>query len=181
MMRAGPLIRRVVSPLQFLVLLQLNEGPKYGYEMLKALKEEFDGVWEPKTGAFYPALKSLEARGFVEIELRDETEFYNLTENGKMLLERLGERIERDHKFADRYFRAVVKWMPRPIRDKALGIMRSLSEEDVDVYSMMLHFLDETVERDRKLEVLEGMKKILKTRLTDVERLHTEIMEGDSV
>lgn len=179
MMRVGPLARRVVSPLQFLVLLQLSEGPKYGYEMLKTLQEEFEGVWEPKTGAFYPALKSLEARGFVEIELRDETEFYNLTENGEMLLERLGERLEREHKFADRYYRAVIKWMPRPIRDKVLGIIKSLSEEDVDVYSTMLHFLDETVERDRKLEVLEGMRKILETRLTDVERLHTEIMEAD--
>lgn len=179
MLRVGPLARRVVSPLQFLVLLQLNEGPKYGYEMLKTLQEEFEGVWEPKTGAFYPSLKSLEARGFVETELREETEFYNLTEDGEMLLERLGERIEREHKFADRYYRAVVKWMPRAIRDKVLGIIRSLSEEDVDVYSTMLHFLDETVERDRKLEVLEGMRRILETRLTVVEKLHTEIMEGE--
>ncbi len=179
MMRVGPLARRVVSPLQFLVLLQLFEGPKYGYEMLKALQEEFEGVWEPKTGAFYPALKSLEARGFVETELRDETEFYNLTEGGKTLLEKLGEHIEREYKFTDRYYRTVVKWMPRPIRNKVLRIIRSLSEEDVDVYSTLLQFLDETVDRDRKLEVLEGMRGILKTRLTVVERLHTEITEGD--
>jgi DNA-binding PadR family transcriptional regulator len=180
MMMAGPLARRVVSPLQFLVLLQLNEGPKYGYEMLKALQEEFDGVWEPKTGAFYPALRSLEARGFVEAEPRDETDFFKLTDRGKTLLGRMGERMESQYKFSDRYFRVAVKWMPGSIRDKFLGIIRALSEEDVDVYSTWLQFLDETVDRDRKLEVLEGMRKILTTRLSVVERIHTEITEGDS-
>jgi len=180
MMRAGPLARRVVSPLQFLVLLQLNEGPKYGYEMLKVLQGEFDGVWEPKTGAFYPSLRSLEARGFVEAEPRDETDFFKLTDRGKTLLGRMGERIESQYRFADRYFRVTVKWMPGPIREKFLNIIRALSEEDVDIYSTWLQFLDETVDKKTKMEALEGMRKILETRLSVVERLHAEITEGDS-
>jgi DNA-binding PadR family transcriptional regulator len=179
MMRAGPLVRRVVSPLQFLVLLQLNEGPKYGYEMLKVLRDEFSGVWEPKTGTFYPALRSLEARGFLETELREDTDFYNLTKRGEVLLGRMGERIDIEYKFVDRYFRAVVKWMPRTLRDRFLGIIRSLSDEDVDVYSTFLQFLDETVDRNRKLEALEGMSKLLKTRLDVVERLRKEIEEDE--
>lgn len=179
MMRAGPLVRRVVSPLQFLVLLQLNEGPKYGYEMLKALRDEFQGVWEPKTGTFYPALRSLEARGFLETELREDTDFYNLTKRGEALLGRMGERIDIEYKFVDRYFRAVVKWMPGTLRDRFLGIIRSLSDEDVDVYSTFLQFLDETVDRKRKLDALEGMSKLLKTRLDVVERLRKEIEEDE--
>lgn len=179
MMRAGPLARRVVSPLQFLVLLQLNEGPKYGYEMLKALRDEFSGVWELKTGTFYPALRSLEARGFVKTELREETDFYHLTERGEALLGRMGERIDSEYKFVDRYFRAVVKWMPRTLRDRVLGIIRSLSDQDVDVYSTFLQFLDETVDTKRKLDTIEGMSKFLKTRLDVVERLRKEIEEDE--
>jgi DNA-binding PadR family transcriptional regulator len=177
MLRVGPLVRRVVSPLQFLVLLQLTKGPKYGYEMLKALRDEFSGVWEPKTGTFYPALRSLESRGFVETELRDETDFYHLTGKGKTLLDRMGERFGSEYKFVDRYFRAVVKWMPGPIKDRFLGIIRMLSDEDVDVYSTFLQFLDEMVDCDRKLDALDSMIKILKTRLDVVERLRKEIEE----
>ncbi len=179
MMRAGPLARRVVSPLQFLVLLQLNEGPKYGYEMLKALRDEFSGIWEPKTGTFYPALRSLEARGFVETESREEIDFYHLTGRGEALLGRMGERIDSEYKFVDRYFRAVVKWMPRTLRERFLGIIRSLSDQDVDVYSTFLHFLDETDDRKRKLDTLEGMSKFLNTRLDVVERLRKEIEEDE--
>ncbi|MCW4036718.1 MAG: PadR family transcriptional regulator [Candidatus Bathyarchaeota archaeon] len=179
MMRVGPLARAVVSPLQFLMLLQLNYGSRYGYEMLKDLRDEFEGVWNPRTGTFYPALRSLEARGFVETETKEETEFYNLTEKGMNLLGSLGERLERDYEFMDRYFRALVKWMPRQTRKRLIGIMRSLSERDVDVYSPMQQFLDETVDRETKLNILEGMIKILRTRLEVAERLKKEITDGD--
>jgi len=178
MMRGGPIARRVVSPIQFLLLLQLNEGPKYGYEMLKALKDEFEGAWEPKTGTFYPALRSLEARGFVETEMREETDFYHLTERGKTLLDRVGERIGGEHKFADRYFRAVVKWMPRQILEKSIGLIQSLSEEGFDIYSIQLQFLDEGVDKKKKLEVLDNMNRVLKKRLDAVERLRQKINEG---
>lgn len=180
-MMSGPLAMRAVSPLQFLVLLQLNDGPRYGYEMLKALRDEFDGVWEPRTGTFYPALRSLESRGFVETELKEGTEFYNLTDKGKILLDRLGERLERDYKFMDRYFRTIVKWMPRQARERFLGVMKLLSEEDVDVYSTMQQFLNETVDVERKLDVLESMINFLRTRLEVAKRIKTEITDGGGI
>ena len=68
MSNMGPFMRPV-SPLQALLLVQLEEGPKYGYEMFKAIKDEFEGIWEPKTGSIYPVLKSLERRGFVATEI----------------------------------------------------------------------------------------------------------------
>ena len=40
----------------------------YGYEILKALREEFDGLWRPETGALYPALKRLGEHGLVSVE-----------------------------------------------------------------------------------------------------------------
>ena len=49
-----------ISPPQFLMLVMLRKGPMYGYEVLKVLREEFQGFWEPQTGAIYPALKRLE-------------------------------------------------------------------------------------------------------------------------
>ncbi len=33
-----------VSPLQSVILILLRQKPMYGYELLKALREEFEGV-----------------------------------------------------------------------------------------------------------------------------------------
>lgn len=167
----------VVSPLQLLILLQLNEGEKYGYEILKVLREEFEGVWELRTGTFYPALRSLETRGFLETNLRDDTEFYSLTEKGKTLLERLGKHFELEYKFVDRYFKAIVKWMPISLKDKLLRVIQTLSKEDVDVYSNLRQFFDDTMDSEKKFEVLNGMRSILKTRIITVDKLLQEITD----
>jgi len=176
MMRAGPLASRVVSPLQFLVLLQLNNGSKYGYEMLRFIRDEFEGVWDVRTGTFYPAVKTLEARGFVETELKGETEYYNLTQKGKMLIDTFGEHIEMGSKFTDRYVRAMVKLLPQDLKVKALESFRRLSEEDVDIYSTQLQMF-EAMNRESKLELLDDLREIIKTRLDSLERLRQEFEE----
>ena len=94
---------RPVSPLQALLLVQLEEGPKYGYEMFKVIKDEFEGIWEPKTGSIYPVLKSLERRGFVATEIREETEFYNITDKGRALFKTVGEHMQSSMKVTTRY------------------------------------------------------------------------------
>ena len=101
---------RDVSPLQFLIIMQLSEKPKYGYEMFKVLRDDFDGIWDIKTGTFYPALKSLKSQGFVETELRDETEFYSLTAKGMKLIESLDRRMEIERQFILRYFKTLMKY-----------------------------------------------------------------------
>ncbi len=36
---------RKLSPIELLILLQLKKKPMYGYEIIKALKKIFEGVW----------------------------------------------------------------------------------------------------------------------------------------
>ena len=178
MIGAGLLRRGRVSPLQFLMLLQLKEGPKYGYEILKALREQFKDVWEPKTGTVYPALRSLEARGFVETEVRDGKEFYGLTESGDGLLKRIGDQVEMDLKFADRYYRFVTRWMPRPMKNRILEMLRMLADEGVWPPIFIERFVDDSMGRSEKLEVLEVMRKLLENRLNAVERMMEDLKDG---
>ncbi len=178
MIGAGLFRRRRVSSLQFLMLLQLKEGPKYGYEMLKVLREQFKGVWEPKTGTIYPALRSLEARGFVETEVRNGKEFYRLTEEGDTLLRRIGERLEADLRFADRYYEFVTRWMPKPIKDKIAEMLRTMADDDVWPPIFIKRVLDETMDRATKLEVLESIRKLLRLRLSVVDEM-IENLEGE--
>ena len=88
------------SPLQILLLIQLETSPKYGYEMLKLIKEAFEGVWEPKTGTLYPALKSLEKRGLVDTQNRDGVDFYLITIKGQKFLQQIGKHQKRSMKFS---------------------------------------------------------------------------------
>jgi len=94
-----------ISPIQVLILLQLRKQPMYGYEILKSLREQFEDVWEPKTGTVYPALRSLETRGFVQTELKEEKEFYSLTEKGEEILKDAGRLLEGGLEFAGKYYR----------------------------------------------------------------------------
>ncbi|MBQ03945.1 hypothetical protein CL673_04435 [Candidatus Bathyarchaeota archaeon] len=177
MLRIGPLASGAVSPLQFLLLLQLNKGPKYGYEMLTFLRAEFHGVWDVKTGSFYPALRSLESRGFVETSMIDETEFYTLTPSGELLLSSFSERIELRSKFTNRYFKAMFKLMPPNITTKVLGIFRKLSEDNIEFYSTQMLLLNDSMDKDALIEFLDESKSIMEARLEKIKSVRQKIRE----
>ncbi len=177
MMRGGLIHgRRVVSPLQFLVIMQLSEEPKYGYEMLKVLRDEFDGLWDLKTGTFYPALKSLESRGFVETELRDQTEFYSLTEKGKTLLSSLGGRMETEYKVTDRYFKTMMKWMPLSVKRRLIEMIGFMASNPIDIYGDLPRLL-KGVPIEKKKEVLDNLLVLIRRNLSQVEKVYQDIVE----
>jgi DNA-binding PadR family transcriptional regulator len=93
-----------VSPLQSVMLILLRQKPMYGYELLKALREEFEGVWSPQTGTIYPAVKRLEERGLVLVEKREGTDYYSLTEKGENELQEFVKQTPSDLGFMIRYF-----------------------------------------------------------------------------
>ena len=146
--------------------------------MLMFLRDEFEGVWDVKTGSVYPALRSLESRGFVETSMKDETEFYALTPNGETLLNSFSERIEVRSKFTNRYFKAMFKLMPPNIRTGVLGIFRKLSEDDMDFYSAQMDLLDESMDKESMLECLDEVKSIMETRLEMIESVRQKVKEG---
>ncbi len=93
-----------VSPLQSVMLILLRHKSMYGYELLKALREEFEGIWSPQTGTIYPAVKRLEERGLVLVEKRDGTDYYSLTEKGEGELREFVKEMPSDLGFMIRYF-----------------------------------------------------------------------------
>jgi len=180
MMRGGLIHgRRVVSPLQFLVIMQLSEEPKYGYEMLKALRDEFEGHWDLKTGTFYPALKSLESRGFVETELRDQTEFYSLTKKGTTLLSSLGGRMETEYKVTDKYFKTMIKWMPLTVKRRLIEMVGFMASNPIDIYGDLPKLL-KGIPPKKKKEVLENLLVVIRRNLSQVEKVYQETLEEDA-
>lgn len=85
MRKAGP----PGGVLSYLVLELLDERPRYGYEILKEIRELSGGHWEPSYGTVYPILYKLEEEGLANrLEREDEPDrkYFELTEDGRASL-----------------------------------------------------------------------------------------------
>ncbi|MGD2247826.1 MAG: PadR family transcriptional regulator [Candidatus Methanofastidiosia archaeon] len=92
-----------------LILMLLVNKEMYGYQVMKGLADITSGIYEPKSGTIYPALKRLEKRGFIKSEMRDvegnRLKYYSITEKGKKRLERLWTIVSRIEDFKSKIIR----------------------------------------------------------------------------
>ena len=68
--------------LRLYILALLETGPKYGYELIKALNERFGGTYSPSAGTIYPRLGKLEEEGLVATESAGRRTNYHITAAG---------------------------------------------------------------------------------------------------
>jgi DNA-binding PadR family transcriptional regulator len=140
-------IQERISPIQMLLLIQLKHGSKYGYEMLKNIRDGFEGVWEPKTGTIYPALRSLESKGLVKTEKRDETDYYFLTDLGEEHLLELNATSLRRIEFTFRFMSFLSNWVHEDMLPTIVEIIESIAREDQIVFPHLLDKLDDETKR----------------------------------
>ena len=70
--------------LRYVVLRLLEEKPRHGYEIIKALEERFGGAYAPSPGAVYPTLQFLEDLGYARILPGAEgKKVYEITDAGR--------------------------------------------------------------------------------------------------
>ena len=77
--------------IQLCLLALLTGEAKYGFQLIKELRELSDGFFDVKEGTLYPALRRLEERGFVrsewvEREVGVPRKYYTLTNRGRTAL-----------------------------------------------------------------------------------------------
>jgi DNA-binding PadR family transcriptional regulator len=80
--------------MRILVLEALADGPKRGYEAIKAIRDRFHGLYSPSPGAIYPTLQLLEDEGLVEVEVVDGKKLYKITEEGRRFLNEKRDQLE---------------------------------------------------------------------------------------
>lgn len=85
-----------------LVMKLLEEGDKYGYQMVEELRRRSENVFELRSGTLYPLLHTLEQKGW--ITSWEETagftrprRYYHLTDQGRR---QLAEKEEAWHTYA---------------------------------------------------------------------------------
>ncbi len=77
--------------IQLCLLALLTKEEKYGFQILRELREKSDGFFDLKEGTLYPALRRLEERGFVESRWQEPEsgmprKYYRLTDRGRVAL-----------------------------------------------------------------------------------------------
>src|SRR5262249_28874535 len=61
-MRGGKMLAD--GDLRLIVLVLLEDGPRHGYDIIKALEEKSSGIYSPSPGVVYPTLTYLEEAGY---------------------------------------------------------------------------------------------------------------------
>ena len=73
--------------LRYVLLHLIAEKPRHGYELIKAIEEQFGGAYSPSPGVIYPTLTLLEELGYVRPESAEGTrKLYSITEEGTAFL-----------------------------------------------------------------------------------------------
>src|SRR4051794_27634881 len=82
--------------LKFLILSLLQERPRHGYDIMRAVGERSGGLHEPSAGAVYPTLNALATSGLVSVSAEPGgRRIFSLTADGDKLLRTESEVVEK--------------------------------------------------------------------------------------
>ncbi|HEY3079357.1 MAG TPA: PadR family transcriptional regulator [Chloroflexota bacterium] len=93
--RGGPGPRVDRGDVKLLILSVLRDGPKHGYEIMRAIEQRTGAAYTPSPGTVYPTLQMLEDLGHVQAQEGGERKVYALTDAGRAYLDEHGP-AERD-------------------------------------------------------------------------------------
>ncbi len=103
-------LHRISKFIEPSMLLFLSKGSFYGYDLIEKLKELGFHKESVDVGAVYRTLRRLEKEGFVcsswqEAKSQKKKRYYNITPQGKILLEMWAERIKERKRALSRFMR----------------------------------------------------------------------------
>ncbi|MFE9397218.1 helix-turn-helix transcriptional regulator [Streptomyces flavidovirens] len=111
--------------LRLYLLKLLDEAPRHGYEVIRLLKERFEGLYAPSAGTVYPRLAKLEAEGLVTHATEGGRKVYSITDAGRAeLAGRGGELADLELEI-----RESVSELAAEIRDDVRGAAGNLRRE----------------------------------------------------
>jgi DNA-binding PadR family transcriptional regulator len=111
---------RELTDFEQVLLGLLGEGPSSGYELKRFFRTTPAAVYEPSGGALYPALRRLEARGFLRADVSTS-----------------GRRSRRVYRTTPAAHAATERWVREPVdpasvgRDLGLHLMRFVVMEQI--------------------------------------------------
>ena len=154
-----------LTPIQALILIQLLETSKYGYEILRSLRDAFDGAWEPKTGTVYPTLQALEKKGHVSKKVKDEKTHYSLTKQGKEKLREMSDYVADYLLFNSRFIESTVDNMPPSFTQEVFTKIHLAGIDEILPEATILDAIRDLPDKDLRRAFLETRKSVLQRKL----------------
>ena len=111
--------------LRLYLLALLEESPRHGYEVIRALEERFEGMYAPSAGTIYPRLARLEEEGLVVRTDEGRKAVYRITDEGRA---ELASRRSDVHELEEELTRSVRRMAER-VRAEVHGSASDLRAE----------------------------------------------------
>ncbi|HEY3288396.1 MAG TPA: PadR family transcriptional regulator [Gemmatimonadaceae bacterium] len=146
--------------LKLVILSMLEERPRHGYDIIKAIEERSGGVYQPSAGTVYPTLTLLEEMGFAQ-STPDEggKRVYEITEAGR-------QHLLEHRSTVDDIFSRIKRTGAGLTSDAMQELNRSFGRLARATYSQASHRLDDH-------EFLQGVAKVLTDAATAINALAT--------
>src|SRR5947209_9137259 len=80
--------------LKYVILDLLNEQPRHGYDIIRALEQRFEGMYSPSPGSVYPTLQLLEDQGYVTSSQGEGKRVYTITDEGRAFLAERSDTVD---------------------------------------------------------------------------------------
>ena len=154
-----------LTPIQAIILIQLLETSKYGYEILRCLRDAFQGAWEPKTGTVYPTLQALEKKGHVSKKVKDEKTHYSLTKQGKEKLREMSDYVADYLLFNSRFIESTVDNMPPSFTQEVFTKIHLAGIDEILPEATILDAIRDLPDKDLRRAFLETRKSVLQRKL----------------
>jgi DNA-binding PadR family transcriptional regulator len=164
-----------LTPIQVIILIQLLGTSKYGYEILRSLRDAFDGVWVPKTGTIYPTLQALEKKGFVSTKTKGEKTHYRLTKSGRAKLKEMSDYVADYLMFNYKFIESTVDSMPPSFTQEVFTKIYLAGIDEIVPESAVLEAIGALPDDDLKREFLEMRKAVLQRRLKKIKKQLKEL------
>ncbi len=121
--------------LRYVILDLVNDQPRHGYDIIRALEEQFSGLYSPSPGSVYPTLQLLEDQSFVVSEQQDGKKVFRATDAGRDELAKRGDTLQaiRDRIGARPVFEAIgdIRPIVGELWDLGQTVMRAASRGDL--------------------------------------------------
>jgi len=154
-----------ITPMQLLIFMQLLEGPKYGYEILTNLREDFEGIWLPKTGTVYPALKTLVKKGLISETAVKDTTYYKLTKDGFALIKDPRDLVKEYVLFNYQFMKLAAERLPAEFTKNLLLSLYELGIDDINPETAILGAIQNIPDKDVQRQLLTHRKRVLLDKL----------------
>lgn len=103
--------------LRLVALYLIEQQPRHGYDLIKAIEEMSKGFYSPSPGVIYPALTYLEEAGFATSSADGNKKLYTITDDGRTHLGDNREAVESTLNFLNKAgtrMREWGEWMSKP-------------------------------------------------------------------